>query len=119
MLEGISMQQFAKIVEFVQEHHHFGHVPLRERILKSDNNLKDCFHIKYIDNIYDTRTAEIWSIGFRGLGIDIRFSTNHFVLHDNKPDDFKYTNLFDWIMAFLKGEWKPSEQILREMKPKK
>lgn len=117
MLKALSLQQYSEIVAFVQTHHAFGHVHRKNRILKSESGLNDCFHIKYIDNIYDTRTMNIWSVSFRGLGTNIRFSTNHFVMHDNKPDDFKYDNIFDWIMAFLKGEWKPSEIDVRHMKP--
>lgn len=108
MIKGMSLELYAEIVSIVQNHHAFGVVP-------DETTKKTRHHIKYIDSVYDSRSQTIWSVSFRGLGVNVRFQTNHFMSHDKKPDDFKFTTLYDWILKYLSGEWKPSEKILKRM----
>lgn len=115
MMTGLTIQQYAEIIMFVQKHHAFGGVHQEDRIVKSENNLTtEQYNIKYIDSTYDSRTQTVWSVSFRGF-VNLQFRTNHFMSHDKKPDDFKFIALYDWIMAFLKGEWKPSEYMEKRM----
>ena len=106
MMQGMTLNQFSKIVEFIQEHHRFGRMPRSKRILTTDTGLRHHHDIRYIDSTYDTMGSEIWAVKLRGPGFNYRFATN-----EKMPDDFKYTNLNDWIMAFLNGQWKPSEDM--------
>lgn len=98
-MKGLNSKEFIEIVNFVQKYHKFGYVSDN---LKVDN--KDWYLcIKYIDNCYDTRTNDIWSVGFRGMGKDISFRTNTLVGLNNI--NVPFDNLYDWVMAYLKGEW--------------
>lgn len=108
-MKGMTIQQFTQIMEFAQKNHPFGGVHDGKIPLTGQH------HIKYIDSTYDSRTQTIWNVSFRGLGTNLRFRNNHFMSLDKVPDDFKFTTLHDWIMAYLKGEWKPSENMLRRM----
>lgn len=113
----MTIQQFTQVVDFVQKHHAFAGVHQENRIIKSEKDLTtEQYHIKYIDSTYDSRTQTVWSVSFRGLGTNLRFTTNHFMSHDKKPDDFKFITLYDWIMAYLKGEWNPSEYMEKRMR---
>lgn len=109
MMKGMTMDQFGKVVEFIQEHHRFGRMPRSKRILTTDTGLRHHHDIRYIDSTYDTMGFEIWVVRLKGRGFDHRFATNEEI-----AADVQYSNLFDWVMAFLNGEWKPSEDI-REM----
>ena len=102
-MKGLTFEQYKEVVNFVQKHHKFGYVKEKNQI-KKDWHL----HIKYIDNCYDTRFNNIWSVSFRGLGQEINFRTNSL---SNKliPMENKFDNLLDWIMAYLKGELTENE----------
>ena len=95
-MKGLTFEQYIEIVNFVQKHHKFGYV-------KEENQIKKDWwlHIKYIDNSYDTRTNDVWSVSFRGLGVDITFKTNSLVLLS--PKEIRFDNLFDYIMQYLLG----------------
>lgn len=111
-MNGMSLDEFKYVVEFVQKHHKFGYVKDIDRVkVKGKDHL---MMIKYVDCTYDSRTHDIWSINFRGFGNDIRLATNHFTGINPAPKDFKYDNLFDWVMVF-KGEWIDSN-ILKDCK---
>ena len=97
VLEGLTFEQYREIVNFVLKYHRFGHI-------NKENNFPAKYSIKYIDNCFDTRTLTIWSVSFRGFGTTFRFATNSFVSRD-------YNTLYDWIMAFLKGEYTDLESI--------
>lgn len=103
-MKGLTPNQLIEITEFIQKHHKFPYVQKKDQI---DNNQGYC--IKYIDACYDSRQGDYWAITFRGLG-KIIFSTNSFGIFEKKPEDFKFTNLYDWIMAFLNYKWKPNEK---------
>ncbi len=86
-LKGMTIDQFKELVKHVQEKHSF-------------YGFNSTYAIKYIDSCYDSRSSDIWSVSFRG-SINLRFSTNSLI----ELNDFKYTSLFDWIMAYLQGNW--------------
>lgn len=100
-MKGLTPQQLIDITNFIQKHHEFGYVMQENRI---KGNLG--YGIKYIDPCYDSRIGDFWCITFRGFG-SISFSTNVFLLSDKKPESFPFTNLYDWIMAYLNYEWEP------------
>lgn len=95
-MKGLTFEQYIEIVNFVKKYHKFGYV-------KEENQIKKDWylHIKYIDNCYDTRTNDIWSVSFRGLGQEIIFATNSLVLLS--PKEKKFDNLFEYIMQYLLG----------------
>lgn len=101
-MKGLTTQQFKEVQEFVQKYHAFADISAdRSEFPKMD---KYGFSIKYIDSCYDTRQRDVWSVKFRGY-YNICFNTNQFGILNPKPKYFKYDNLFDWIMDWLKGEW--------------
>ncbi len=102
-MKGLTPQQLVEITEFIQKHHSFLYVLDENRI-----NGEYGYGIKYIDACYDSRQGDYWAITFRGSG-KIRFGTNIFAL-GGRPEDFTYTSLFDWIMAFLNYEWKQGDK---------
>lgn len=117
----MTIEQFSEVVKFVQKHHAFA-------IWKNDDLLKEekekfpkmneyglC--IKYVDCTYDSRESDVWVVKLRGMGNDIAFSTNHFTGINPAPKYFKFGNLYDWIMAYLKGEWH-NNNILKTMEIK-
>lgn len=108
-MTGLTPRQLLEITEFVQKHHKFGYIREEDQY---KGELGYC--IKYIDACYDSRQGDYWALSFRG-GIDIRFTTNAFGLFSEKPKDFPYTNLFDWIMALLKYEWEPKGKAYKFM----
>lgn len=102
IMKGLTPQQLLEITLFVQKHHKFGYVPDED---KYEGHEGWC--IKYIDATYDSRQGDYWAISFRGMG-KIFFTTNAFnPVFSPQPKDFKFDNLYDWIMAFLKYEWEP------------
>lgn len=115
MMKGMSMEQFSQVIDFVQEHHKFGYTPSEKRLKKKVDNTDWNMHIKYVDSCYDSRDKTIWSISFRGFGNTLCFRSNHFTSVNPNTSNFSFKNLFDWVMAFLKGEWY-DEQILKDCK---
>lgn len=119
MLNGMSLDQFKEVVQFVQEHHKFARwLSEDERTIekiKFPNLPEYGFNIKYIDSCYDSRDSTICSISFRGMGNDLVFRTNHYTGIDNIPATFNYANLYDWVMDYLKGDFTDSK-ILKDCK---
>lgn len=114
-MKGLTPQQYIEVLDFIQKYHNFAHCPSDEFTDKAKElypNIEEYgFNIKYIDSIYDTRFGDIWSISFRGFKY-IRFSTNHFnELLNPKPNSFKFDSLYDWVMAYLKGDWYDKEVL--------
>jgi hypothetical protein len=110
--KGVKPQQIITIYDFIQKYHRFAlclnDVEVIEMKKLYPNIGEHGFNIKYIDTVYDSRFSNIWSVSFRGLGCDVCFNTN---------TDLKlpYENLFDWIMDYLKGDWKPSNEQYESM----
>jgi len=101
----ITSEQLKQIQDFVQKYHAFGYYPTEEEKAEAKKlfpNMPEFgYNIKYIDTCYDTRDASIWQITFRGIAT-IYFS-------DHSREEFKkecgrYSNDFDMIMGFLKGD---------------
>jgi hypothetical protein len=99
-MEGMTLQQYAEILSFVRDNHRFGSS-------NSKNELPVKYFIKYVDNCFDMRTLKVWYVSFRSFGQKYAFATNSFVTKD-------YENLYDWVMAFLKGEFKDVDLILSD-----
>ena len=119
-VRGMSSEQFHEILEFVQKYHNFANLmsASREDAIKTKYPNMDeyGFNIKYVDSVYDTRTRSIQSVSFRGMGRNLKFAANSFMLEKMFKDTFPFDNLFDWIMAFLKGDWNDKEVIETVMK---
>jgi hypothetical protein len=113
-MKGLSLEQFKEVVEFVQKYHSFGILlpdVVRKKLKEKYPNFPEYgYTIKYIDSCYDSRFRNIWNVTFRGLGKTINFSVNHFVLKET-PKDWKYDNLFDLIMDYLKGDFVLTEDF--------
>lgn len=64
--------------------------------------------IEQFNSIYDTRDACVWLISFRGMGHNVRFATNTIgaLTSEKVSDAVPFDNLYDWVMAYLKREWK-------------
>ncbi len=107
MLKGLTLLEYSEILNFVMQYHRFGFSSTKPNLQypKLSNQ-----SIKYIDNCFDSRVNLIWSISFRGLGINVKFSTNHYA-GKTIPENFKYTSLYDLIMDYLKGEFYPTKEF--------
>lgn len=101
MLKGMKPEQFSEVLKFIDKNAKFAMFRGEGDFPNGPKN------IKYIDSTFDTRFGDIWSVTFRGEYI--RLATNHFAMHD-MPEGFNYTNLYDWCMAYLKGEWIPTDE---------
>jgi hypothetical protein len=114
-MRGMTPKEYCHVLEFIQKHHRFGYVKKEDRMqLRGEDHF---LFIKYVDAIttcYDSREADIWNIILRQGKEGIVFSTNHFNAINPAPPHFKFDNLFDWVMAFLKGEWS-NNNILKTM----
>lgn len=104
-MKGISPEQYVEILKFVQDHCRFGYIPKSKYINAPQM-------IKYVDCTYDSRFGDIWIITFRGSNVTL--ATNHFNSLNPLPKDWKYENLYDWVMAYLKGEWEASKEFIKE-----
>lgn len=117
MMKGLTFDQLREVTEFVQTHHRFAlYIYAEKRVerKKTFPKLPDSygFGIKYIDSIYDSRDKTFWHIAFRKGNWGIQFSTNHWVnTSEKKPKDWKYDNLYDLCMDYLKGEFVPTESF--------
>lgn len=106
-MTGLSPQQLIEVTTFIQKHHKFGYVKDADKYEGHEG-----YCIKYIDACYDSRQGDYWSISFRGMG-KINFNTNAFavVFGPEKPKDFNYASLYDWIMDFLMYKWVPKAKV--------
>ena len=109
-MKGMKSNEFAMVQDFVQKYHKFArcasdaeHAEAQKLYPKMDEYGKN---IKYIDSVYDTRFADVWSVSFRGMGHNVNFNTNTEL---NLP----FESLFDWIKAYLTYEWVPTEEELK------
>lgn len=122
-MKGLTLSQFKEVIDFAQKYHKFA-LCMSDEEVKERNKIYHQMHepfkefgmnIKYIDSIYDSRDNIIWSITFRQGRNGVRFSTNHFTALNLPPKNWKYNNLYDLCMAFLKGEFKPSKEFNVEL----
>ena len=103
-MKGMSPQQYGEVLQFIWKHCKFGYIP-GERQYPDGPKM-----IKYVDTTWDSRFGDIWSITFRGDGV--RLATNHYV--GDEVNKAPFDNLYDWCMAYLKGEWVPSKDFINE-----
>lgn len=113
-MKGLTLDQFKEVTEFSQKHHKLANYLTPEQRLERLKEFPQMgehgFGIKYIDSCYDSRDASLWSISFRQGSDGVNFRTNHFAMND-KPFGWKYDNLYDLCMAYLKGEFKPKAEF--------
>lgn len=114
-IKSLTIEQHTEIVKFIQTYHKFAGCVSDEKyaeIIKTYPNMKRYgLNIKYIDSIYDTRDASVWMIKIRGLGGNYVFSSNHFA-GKTAPKTWKYDDLFNLIMDFLKGDFQPKAEFM-------
>jgi len=113
MLKGMTIQQYAEILQFVQENHRFSlrffpgeDDDLIKRRKKDYPKLPEThgYSLKYVDSCYDSRTNTIWRVCFRQGAEGWEFSTNMIVNNSPILDLSVETSLFDVCMKFLRGE---------------
>lgn len=110
-MEALTLEQYSEIVNFVQKWHYFAVYLSDEQVKERNKQYPNMgkwrdygMNIKYIDSIYDSRDAKIWSITFRGMGHKYNFTSNHFNGTNPMPKEWRWKTLHAMIMAFLKGE---------------
>ncbi len=116
-IKGMKSEEFKQLQDFVQKYHKFA-LWLSDEKLAEARKLYPKLNehgknIKYIDSVYDSRFSDVWSVSFRGMG-------NNLCFHTNTDLDLPFNTLYEWIMAFLTGEWVPntkeSESIIKPRK---
>lgn len=115
----MTIDQLKEVMEFVQKYHSFALWPSDEEQivrLKLFPKMPELgLNIKYIDVCYDTREGgDIWKITFREGRAGVCFHTNHFSPLRPRPKGWKYENLYDLCMAYLKGEFIPKNEFYVE-----
>jgi len=116
-MQGMNLGEYVVMMEFLQKYHAFAYWPSDEEIKERNKKFfqmapsfgKHGLNIKYIDCTYDTRDISIWAVTFRQGRYGIRLSCNHYT-EDTIPKNFRFESLYDWCMAYLKGEWKPTKR---------
>lgn len=120
IMTGLTPEQFQEVVATSQKLHAFAmYLSDEQRAQRKRDypSLPDSygFGIKYIDSCYDSRDSRFWCITFRRGRDGVRFSTNHFAClppFDGKvPKGWKYDNLYDLCMDYLKGDFKPQKEF--------
>jgi hypothetical protein len=71
-------------------------------------------YVKYLYSSYDNRTKSFFYIGLSGQFGEYKFYHNIWVMK-TPPKDWKYTNMYEWIIDFLEKKWEPSEEIYKLM----
>lgn len=117
-MKGMSLEQFAEVTRFVQKYHGFAKAnrfkdgKVEEAISEgiSPEMAEYGLNIKYVRCDYDTRFGDVWGITLD----DVRFATNHFNAFNKPPKQWKYDNIYDLAMAYLKGDFKPKKEFYIE-----
>lgn len=104
----MKLDEYRQVADFVQKHHKFALYLTDEKaqVRKIEFPKLDRygFNIKYIDSCYDSRDASVWQVVFRE-------ANKRVVMREiNTPKGFK--SHFDWCMAYLRGEWKPTKEFI-------
>jgi hypothetical protein len=113
-MKGMTLEQFAEVTRFVQKYHKFARWDNNQEEAISEGISKELSEyglcIKYVRCDYDTRFGDVW-----GITLDqVRFATNHFTSFNPAPKGWKYDNLYDLTMAYLKGNFKPKKEFYIE-----
>lgn len=64
----------------------------------------------------DVTTSSVIAVKLLAFDYDIEFSVRSFDGYDNEVKLIVYDNLYDWVMAYLKGEWKDEFLIEEHLK---
>lgn len=104
-------EQYVEILKFAREHHKFALYLSEEKIFTRKANFPNLdehgFGIKYIESSFDSRDGKIWLIKFREYNGTVALTaTNH-----DFDKRFKFGDLYEWSMAYLKGEWKATKEF--------
>lgn len=114
-MKGLTLDQVKEITEFAQKYHRFARWDSDEDVKEAKSlypKIPDHgFNIKYIDTCYDSREKDVWSISFREGRYGVNFRTNHFGILNPMPKGWKYNNLYDLCMAYLKGDFVPKKEF--------
>lgn len=104
-MRGLTPGQYLDMMIFIKNNHRFGMPPRDQKYPHKS--------IKYVDTVTDMRFGDMWSVTFRGLTPHYSFTTNLFA--DKTAEKVGFDSLYDWIMAYLKGEWEPSDKLAKMM----
>lgn len=113
-MKGMTLDQYKEVVEFTQNYHGFARgwdKNRRSEAISKGVKPKTAeygYGIKYISCNYDTRDGKVWSITFDNR---IRLSANHFTALNPPPKGWKYDNIYELSMAFLKGNFVPKNEF--------
>jgi hypothetical protein len=106
-MKAMTLKQYGEILQFIAKHHRFSRFNSSGEDTGIIGEAKTGLSIKYIINSFDTRTMEVWSVEFN----NIRFATNFPYIPSEVPKDFEYENIYDLSMAYLRGEFVPTEEF--------
>ena len=114
-MKGMTLDQFKEVAEFSNKYHGFGRAnrfregKVEEAINSGiDKDLAEYgLNIKYVRCDFDSRDGKVWAITLD----DVRFATNHFHAFDPPPKQWKYDNIFDLSIAYLKGDFTPKKEF--------
>lgn len=105
-MKGMKPSEYNEVLGFIYKYHRFGRYLHDDELAEAKKlypNLDQFgFNIKYVDNCFDSRFGDIWSVSFRGI--------NKVTFHTNTDLELPYETLFDWIKAYLKKEWIPTKK---------
>ncbi len=112
-MKGMKSTDFVEMINFINKYHAFAlwlSDTEKAEAQKLYPNLDEYgFNIKYVDSCYDSRFKDVWSVSFRGMGRKVIFHTNNNL-------ELPYDTLFDWVMAYLKKEWNPTEEQYKSIR---
>jgi hypothetical protein len=114
-MKGMSLEQFTEVTQFVQKYHKFGRWSREIELAAIKDGVSPevaeyGYNIKYVRCDYDTRFGDVWGVTFDR----VRFARNYPYIESKLPKDWKYDNIYDLSMAYLKGEFKPSKEFYIE-----
>lgn len=109
-MKGMTISEYTKVIEFLQNNNSLQSYWADD---KKENRHKRP-RIKYVDSCYDSRSGTWWSVTFRSWGATNVNLRSNLTLYDLVRPDFD--SLYDWCIAFLKGEWEATEEFFVKIK---
>lgn len=107
---GLTVEQYQSIVSFVNKHFASGKYYKPEDRTKN----REFFRVVYIESSYDIRDSCIWNVRFVNGANYLMFATNIVTPLDNSIA-LPFNNLYDWIMAYLTGQWEIPTNLMTVM----